>query len=74
MNSVSMHLAAENRSTFSFALPSPESLGLVGEGDGRFPLGGLSDIPDSLERARKRSGFLALPLLDTLQTDSKGLI
>lgn len=37
-----------------FILPSPESEGFVGEGEGRFPLGGLSDIPDSLEKTRKK--------------------
>lgn len=35
-------------------LPSPESEGFVGEGEGRFPLGGLSDIPGSLEETRKK--------------------
>lgn len=29
-------------------LPSPESEGFAGEDEGRFPLGGLSDIPGSL--------------------------
>lgn len=35
-----------------FVLPSPESEGFVGEGEGRFPLGGLSDTPDSLEEEK----------------------
>lgn len=30
------------------ALPSPDSEGFVGDGEGRFPLGGLSDTPVSL--------------------------
>lgn len=34
-------------------LPSPDSEGFVGEGEGRFPLGGLSDTPDSLDETRK---------------------
>ena len=37
-----------------FFLPSPDSVDFVGEGDGRFPLGGLSDIPDSLSDTRDK--------------------
>lgn len=33
-------------------LPSPVSEGFVGEAVGRFPLGGLSDNPDSLMETR----------------------
>lgn len=33
---------------FSIELPSPDSEGFAGEDEGRFPLGGLSDIPASL--------------------------
>lgn len=39
-------------------LPSPESEGFVGEGEGRFPLGGLSDIPDSLQKTRQKNATL----------------
>lgn len=40
------------RASCRAVLPSPESEGLVGEGEGRFPLGGLSDTPDSLEETK----------------------
>lgn len=39
---------------FIHVLPSPDSEGFVGDGEGRFPLGGLSDTPDSLEETRKK--------------------
>lgn len=45
---------------FIWVLPSPDSEGFVGEGEGRFPLGGLSDTPDSLED--KKSMSLKCPL------------
>lgn len=35
------------------AIPSPDSEDFVGEGEGRFPLGGLSDTTDSLEKKKK---------------------
>lgn len=35
-------------------LPSPDSEDFVGEGEGRFPLGGLSDTPDSLDTRKKK--------------------
>lgn len=35
-------------------LPSPDSESLVGEGEGRFPLGGLSITPASLEETIMR--------------------
>lgn len=38
-------------------LPSPDSEGFVGEGEGRFPLGGLSDTPDSLEETRRKKNL-----------------
>lgn len=34
------------------AIPSPDSEDFVGEGEGRFPLGGLSDTADSLEKEK----------------------
>lgn len=36
------------------ALPSPDSDGLVGEGEGRFPLGGLSDTAHSLQEEMRK--------------------
>lgn len=39
------------------AVPSPDSEDFVGEGDGRFPLGGLSDTTDSLEKKKNNLNF-----------------